>query len=338
MSAYNCGEYIEEAIYSILNQSYPNFELIIADDGSTDNTKAIIDGIKDDRIIRYHNEVNIGLLHTWNKLIDKTTGYYVTWQDGDDISYPKRLEKLVAAMDGDSDLALCGSNYCRPFHNWHSLTTSDFPSDSDEIKRRIDAGEEVPFCGTRVLIKREVLGEVGKFREFYHKNGWEDFDLFCRIVEKHKTGNIPDVLYEYRYFPQSASKVKLSQITAKKIFIQDIGFYLAGQRKANNGLDGLMPGGDSAGLDTFLEKMNQRLKGDRSLGIRKIVKNRCSNKDFKAAVYLLPKAIAANPSKIENWTLILFWSKSFFRSCVKYILELVTGRSKHEYRRYRYNI
>jgi glycosyltransferase involved in cell wall biosynthesis len=338
LSAYNCEDHIEEAIRSILDQTYHNLELIIADDGSMDSTKTKIDSINDDRIKRFHNERNIGLLRTWNKLIPLTTGDYVTWQDGDDRSYNTRIEKLVAAMEADPSLALCGSNFCRPFLAWKSITTSNYPTSTSEIMRLIEGRIEVPFPGTRSMVRRDILLKFAPFREFFINNGWEDFDLFCQISEHHKVGNIPDVLYEYRYYPQSASKTKLDQITSRKVFIEDIGFFLADQRKANNGFDGLMPGGDSVGLIEFLKKIESRLQSDPRLPISRIVKNKISNKDFWAALKLIPKAIAVKPSILSSWFLLFLWGKSFIRSCINYIFQFITGNFQREYRSYHHHL
>ncbi len=334
IAAYNCELYVEEAIRSILDQTYTNLEVLIADDGSTDSTKDIIDSLEDNRIIRYHNEKNIGLLRTWNRLIPLTTGVYITWQDADDLSFPKRIEKLVGALDNDPVLMLCGSNFCRPFPNWKAISISNFPTDPARIMNLIDHRIEVPFPGTRAMIRRKVLEEVGPFREFYHKNGWEDFDFFCRVAEKYKVGNISDVLYEYRYFPQSASKIKLNQITSQKLFIQQIGFFLADQRKYNKGLDGLMAGGDEAGFQDFLMQMEIKLLEDPSKPIRNIVLNKCSNKDFGAALCLIPKAIATKPDKYENWELVYFWARNFIRSIGGYLLQSITGNYRREFKRY----
>lgn len=338
ISAYNCEKYVEEAVRSILNQTYQHLEVVIADDGSTDGTMRIIDGIEDNRIVRHHNVKNMGLLRTWNKLIPLAKGEYITWQDADDRSYPTRIQKLVAALDNDPELVLCGSNICRPYPKWNNISTSNFPTESNKIKDLIANKVEVPFPGTRSIIRREVLCQFTPFREFYIKNGWEDFDLFCQVSEKYKVGNIPDVLYEYRYYPQSASKIKLDQITSRKVFIEEIGFFLAEQRKQNNGLDGLMPNGDKAGLELFLQKMEAKLEADRSLPYRRIVRNKCSNKDFIAALKIIPITIKIKPISLENWKLIIWWQYCFTRAIVQYLNELVTNKKINEYRRYNNNV
>jgi len=338
ISAYNCEQYVEEALRSILDQTYRNIEVVIADDGSTDGTKRIIDGIIDDRIRRYHNEQNMGLLNTWNKLIPFATGDYITWQDADDISYPSRIKALASALNADPELMLCGSNFCRPYLKWNAINKSNYPSDHKDIIELIDGGLDVPFPGTRSIIRREVLLEFAPFRDFFDKVGWEDSDMFCRISERYKVGNIPDVLYEYRYYSQSASKIKLDQITSKKVFIEEIGFFLAKQRKQNGGLDGLMPNGDLSALQEFLFIKELQLTADRSFPIRRLVNNKISNKDFWAALQLIPLSIISKPTMLANWILPLHWVKSLVRSIIYFLLQSVTGNYKDEYRRYRNNV
>src|SRR5262249_29917335 len=101
MSAFNAEAFIEEAIISILSQTYENVELVIADDGSMDNTRRVLDRLTDRRIRRYDNKENLGYLRTRNRLFRLTTGEFVTLQDADDISLPNRIENQVGAFLAD---------------------------------------------------------------------------------------------------------------------------------------------------------------------------------------------------------------------------------------------
>ena len=95
MPAYNVERYIEKSINSILDQSYPNVEILVADDASTDKTKAIIDGYTDARIKRFHNESNQAYLKTCNKLMSLAKGQFLAFQDADDFSHVQRFEGSV---------------------------------------------------------------------------------------------------------------------------------------------------------------------------------------------------------------------------------------------------
>lgn len=109
MAVYNGQKYISEAINSILNQTFRDFELLIIDDGSTDNT---IDNIKlftDDRIRLIQNHKNLGLFVTRNYGIDQAKGKYFAILDSDDIAFPNRLQIQVNFMERNPQYALCGA-------------------------------------------------------------------------------------------------------------------------------------------------------------------------------------------------------------------------------------
>ena len=108
MPAYNSELYIAEAIKSILNQSYQNIELIIFDDGSSDNTRQVVESFSDPRIVKILSDQNYGVVRARNEMIDKAQGQYIALMDADDIADRSRLEKQLASLEsGESDL--CGS-------------------------------------------------------------------------------------------------------------------------------------------------------------------------------------------------------------------------------------
>ncbi len=246
MAALNCEPYVEAAVRSILQQTYGNWELLFADDGSSDNTRALVSSFKDPRIKCFHNGEHLGLLHTWNKLLLLASGELLTWQDADDVSHPNRIGLLVAAFDADPNLMLCGSNYRRSYARWKLTQESNFPLDDVSIRQAIKA-RRVPFLGASKMIRREVLNHVPNFRDFFDGLGWEDFDFILRVGELHKVGNLPQILYDWRYVSGSASR-KLDRKKFLKLYMDEVGFFLADQRRDNNGLDGLMPNGPREAL------------------------------------------------------------------------------------------
>src|SRR6187397_2012165 len=98
MSVYNAEKYLREAIDSILNQTYRNFEFIIINDASTDGSEAIINSYKDERIRLISNSQNLRLTASLNKGIDLAKGKYIARMDADDASLPERLQKQVTFM------------------------------------------------------------------------------------------------------------------------------------------------------------------------------------------------------------------------------------------------
>lgn len=318
ISAYNCEKLVGEAIKSILNQSYSNFEIVIADDGSQDNTRFVIDSFSDKRIKSNHNDSNIGLLHTWNKLIPLTKGYYLTWQDADDISYPERLEILLKTLEANPKAVVCGSNFKRPFPSWKDEVISHFPISNDQIKSYIKNNKDLPFCGLRNLFTREVVLEFGGLRAFYHKLGCEDFDLLLRISEKYEMINTPAVLYEYRYYSSSASKINLAQLDYRKVYIQEIVFFLHDQRM-KYGEDALMNEQYLPEFNAFLEMKKLELEKDPTIVIKRIVKNKTANKDYKGALGIL-KNQKSKLSKNEYFNLYYLILKRYTKSVLKLFL------------------
>ncbi|MCA9308097.1 glycosyltransferase family 2 protein, partial [candidate division WWE3 bacterium] len=115
--AYNVEHVLEETIKSVLNQTYNNFEFIILDDASPDNTWQIIQkwAKKDKRIIPVKNEINLYIAENRNKGLLLAKGKYIVWQDADDISVSSRIEKQVEFMEQNPDVAICGG-YLQSFN------------------------------------------------------------------------------------------------------------------------------------------------------------------------------------------------------------------------------
>ena len=114
MPAYNAGPYVRQAAESILSQTYPHLELLVADDASTDNTRALLDALAGDPRVRlFHNETNRGYLQTTNELFRHCKGGLITFMDADDWSAPARIEKLVQAFERDPLLQCAGKSYRR---------------------------------------------------------------------------------------------------------------------------------------------------------------------------------------------------------------------------------
>lgn len=328
ISAYNVEKYIEEAVRSILNQEYENLEIVIADDGSSDRTRIIIDLLDDSRIKRFHNESNMGLLHTWNKLLPLTKGSYITFQDGDDVSLPGRIEHLVSFLESNREIGLCGTNFIRYFGNWGLYQVSDYPLKDVDIRAEFKVGN-VPFNGTRVMIRREVYHSVGGFREFFKGLAAEDFDWILRISEKYQVANIPDVLYEYRYFKRSASKNSLAS-PVERIFVSKIIFFLADQRD-KYGYDSI----DKNELDRiqdFLKPYYLQLEKDKTNYLRynRVFSNALANKDFVAVASLFINRIIQYPFSIRDNTHDLYRLFSgFLRTFFKSVVFKLTGRAKY---------
>jgi glycosyltransferase involved in cell wall biosynthesis len=211
MPVYNCSNYIYDSIFSILNQTFSNFELIIIDDCSTDNTVDIIKNINDQRIKLIEKQQNTGCTKSLNFALKFATGKYIARMDGDDISFSDRLEKQYQFMEANSDVILCGGGY--------EVINSDkkfIPYLSHE-ELLFDMINHCPFAHPTIMIRNEILK---KNQINYDPNfePAEDYEMWTRLSEYGKIANIPDKLIKYRIHEQQTTNLRAlqqSEITRK---------------------------------------------------------------------------------------------------------------------------
>jgi len=280
---YNAEKYVEKAVRSILTQTYTNIEVLIADDGSTDNSKNIIDSFTDIRIKRYHNESNIGYLKTCNNLFLKATGEFITFQDADDWSSLNRIEMLIEAFRENDALMLCGSNFIRTdISGSTNLLTSEFPCNYESILNTIAKRKErFPFLGGAVMFKRILLQEFAGYRTFYDRIGCEDIDFIMLISEKHSVLNLPAALYYYRYEPNSVSRAELVK-NFKKYYALDIVYFLRHQRTEHS-TDAVSPNTNETckeKFSQFLKSLETKFNNEKLIVYKRLILNCLSNKDF----------------------------------------------------------
>jgi len=192
MPVYNGEAFLREAIESILNQTFSNFEFLIINDGSTDQTEHIINSYHDPRIVVIENPQNLGLTKSSNIGVQRARGEYVMRMDADDISLPVRIEKMVNYLDKNKEVGLIGSSYVEIDDNGKELMVTELPTDNESIQKELLSRNA--FCSE--MFRRSCMEDVGGYREEI-KYG-EDYDLSLRIAEKCKVGNINEVLYKYR--------------------------------------------------------------------------------------------------------------------------------------------
>ena len=199
MPVYNAEKYLADAIGSILNQSFENFELLIINDGSTDGSEKIILSYSDQRIRYVKNEKNIKLIATLNKGIEISKGKYIARMDADDVSSPNRLQVQFDFMESNPSVALCGS--------WFELIgdrtgIAKYVASHNEIMMKMLC--QCHFCHPTIIMRKSMIEtfETKFDPTFIHA---EDYDFFSRIGEKYKLGNIQTALLKYRIHEQSVS-------------------------------------------------------------------------------------------------------------------------------------
>lgn len=202
MPAFNCADYVQEAIHSILKQSYGHFELLILDDGSTDQTLAKIEEISDIRITIYKHEKNLGYPAAMNALFTAATGAFILIQDADDISDPHRIEKLVQTLDQNPDVDLTGSHLIKFYPNGKELKIiSDLNINNLNYSLANYTRPGVTF-GT--LLMRKHVTKI-PFRDLKFVTRAQDIDWLFRVSEQYRFMNCDEYLYYYRQHNESMS-------------------------------------------------------------------------------------------------------------------------------------
>jgi len=197
MPAYNAEKYIKEAIESILNQTYSDFEFIIIDDGSSDNTPNIIEEYanKDGRIVYLANEENKGISYTRNRGLAAAKGKYIAVMDADDIAEVERFEKQVEYMEENEDIGVLGSAHIIINENNENGQTVVMPAEDREI--RVYALHGSPISNPTAMIRKSVIDENNlRYDEEY--DGAEDYELWQRMTKITKFHNLPEVFMRCR--------------------------------------------------------------------------------------------------------------------------------------------
>ncbi|MGD1712620.1 glycosyltransferase family 2 protein [Dapis sp. BLCC M172] len=205
LPTYNSGEFLPQAINSILEQTFTDFELIIYDDCSTDNTPEIIRSYlqKDSRIKYLQNSQNLGLFPNWNRCLEFASGEYITVFAQDDMMLPKNLEQKVKILDKYQNVGLVTSSIMvvdseNNYLNWDWANYAENSLVNGEEWVRKNLGEANPICCPFVLIRRQVLEKVGgKFNDNYAFAA--DLELWLRIALVADLYFVKEILGYYRW-------------------------------------------------------------------------------------------------------------------------------------------
>lgn len=195
MAVFNTVEYLQEALSSISNQSFRDFEIVVIDDGSDDGSSEILKSFasKEPRM-RLTLRKNIGIVATRNELLASARGDLVAWMDSDDVSALNRLAFQVNKFDDDPLLVCLGAAAQCIDPEGHPLNVERYPLDHSEIVIEQRNGGAMRFPTT--MMRREAALKVDGFREPFRIG--EDFDFLLRLSELGKMANLPDTLYFYR--------------------------------------------------------------------------------------------------------------------------------------------
>lgn len=204
---YNGEAYLKQAIDSVLNQTFKDFELLLLNDGSTDSSEEIIDGyVKKDKRCKKFSWQNQGLIKTLNTGIEKAQGEIIFRMDADDICHPERFEKQFQYLELHPDCVVLGSRVLLIDEEGMPIKVFSVPSEHEDIDRENFIGGGAAIVHPSVALRKEALINLRGYRDKYTHA--EDIDLFLRLAEHGAIKNLSDILLEYRQHAGSIGYAK----------------------------------------------------------------------------------------------------------------------------------
>jgi len=328
MSVFNGERFLREAVESILDQSFTEFEFIVVDDGSTDGSASILDSSQNcDARVKVHYHEHGGLIESLNQGCRLAQGKYIARMDADDIASKNRLSWQVDYMEAHPEIGVLGGAVEWIDATGKSLQTCRYPAGDREIKAHLLHG--CALWHPTVLLRREVFVWAGGYRKIVVDA--EDYDLWLRIADGFQLGNLEAVVLKYRIHSHQTSFRKLKQQSLSILAAQ-----VSASRRRN---------GDQDLLDT-VEKITPALLV--RLGVpeakqrtalasycRHWVRNMCFAGEYSAALKTLLEILQSSDLECaEAWLVADLWlaaaslhwrKREFFRSLMG-VAHAVTAR------------
>jgi len=219
MPSYNAEKYIEEAITSILNQTFTDFEFIIIDDNSVDSTISIVEKYKklDDRIVLLRNTENLKMAKALNVGIKVAKGKFLARMDADDWSYPDRIRKQVLYMQKHPEVGILGGSMEIINEKGKKIGRRDYSCTDVEIRSKVFRYS--PFSHPLIMLRKSSLDKVGYYNSLY--NPAEDYELYFRLGEIAKFANLSDALIKYRIVDKSMTTGSTKKMELQTIAIRN---------------------------------------------------------------------------------------------------------------------
>lgn len=213
--AYNRANQIGDAVTSILGQSFGDFELVVIDDGSSDETVKRVEAFGDPRIRIVRHERNRGIPHARNSGLDAARGRFIAWLDSDDIARPRRLARQIAFMEAHPSVAMVGCAAGKIRKDGRRKPGIRIPpTQPDDIAAWLLFRSA--FQQSSVMGRAEVLKDFPYQPEF---DVCEDLDVFLRLSRAHPLANLPEVLIDRRLHPDQTVRLRQSRIRERKTLL-----------------------------------------------------------------------------------------------------------------------
>jgi glycosyltransferase involved in cell wall biosynthesis len=221
LPVFNADKYVFQAIESILNQTYTDFELIIIDDGSTDHSAEVICSFHDTRIVFLQNQDNQGLVYTLNRGIQSAKGKYIARMDADDISLPHRFQQQVSFLEMHPEIGVVGSGYLPIDENNNAVRSPIYKAEYPlTVKWAILIGN--PLAHPSTMYRADLARQLGGYDK--HFTYAEDYEFWTRMAEITNICSIKDVLIRYRVRDDDHRSRKYSEMLQETNKIRQIAF------------------------------------------------------------------------------------------------------------------
>lgn len=216
MSVHNGARYLRDAVDSLLEQTFTDFELLVVDDASSDETPAILASYTDPRLCVLTHELNLGLTKSLNNALRESRGELIARQDADDRSHPSRLQKQVDFLDAHPELVLVGTGVramgpsgavMRARVQHHAQTPLG-------VQWQLLFGN--PFTHSSVMFRKAIVfGQLGGYDESYYYN--QDFELWSRVAAEYGTCNLAEELVDCRVHSESIAGRRDAEVLTSRL-------------------------------------------------------------------------------------------------------------------------
>ncbi len=292
--AFNAAPFIEEAIESLLHQTFTDFELWLVDDGSTDATRAKMNLFQDNRIKRFYFNENRGRVVSMNEMVQLVETDYVSITDADDVSHPSRLQKQMTLLNQKPEVAMCGTSYWAMDENGRLIRLVSLSDDYAHIR---EANLVVPqFHGPTTIFRTRMVRELDEFYRLYFRKNMADTDLAARVIDQFPSVNLKEPLYYYRILRTSVSRREFSFRFA---MIDRTIIHLSKQRRTS-GLDSLQKS-DTTELEKFVKGWEVVYETDTSRLSREAAFYHLYWKVTDKALQSAWQAFLKRPLFLKNW-------------------------------------
>ena len=257
MPVHNGVSFLQEALESILAQTFDDFEFIVVDDGSTDGSRELLQDYRGrDSRVMVHERPRRGFAASLNEGCRLARGRYIARMDADDVAFSNRLERQVAHLLSRPELALLGTGHTLIDATGASRGETVYPTTTDEIAVRLVTKN--CFAHPTVMFKATMLAEIGDYRGAFFP--CEDYDLWLRASERFPLGNLSELLLAYRVHEEGVSSKYLRQRV-----ISSFGAQAAARLRGAEGSDDALTSDEFVSLETLESTGVKRASVERAI-------------------------------------------------------------------------